>query len=531
MNPGSTIFKMSEIKLRTLSIITYLPLIFLTYTHVSAQSKTDTKFFNGKDLTGWSAGKMDYWSVKDGAIIGNATKKVLKNQFLWSDVKVADFYLSVDVLLETNDRNAGIQFRSKKADDSGQALGYQADMGKDVWGRLYHEHGREKLDWSDRGEKAVKIGQWNKYEILAVGDRIWTAINGKLAVSIKDPGGDASGYIAFQIHAGDPQLVRYRINKLVHNPKIELAGLNEAQLNKELKLPLNKPVGKTTLNFKQNQVVAFTGGTNIANMRKDGYLETLLMAAQPHTKLHVWNLGWDGDTVYEQFRDVGFGKWSRNLDSLGANVVFVQFGQMESLQGEKAIPDFINAYKQLLASIKASDRQIVLISPIPFEPERLTSRVTGLSVNPLNNAPAEKYADKIKELAQEQGFTYIDLYHSLLKSPLAGSLTSDGIHLTTEGQKLAASLILEELNFHLIFTEKLEALRQEVLKKSVLWSGYWHPGNWAFLGGDRTTVPFSHDWKNTNKRIFPEEMKAFEPLIRDAENRILEAQNGLITQN
>ncbi len=327
-------------------------LLCLVHCKGFTQKKTETRFFNKKDLTGWSATNMQYWSVEDGAIVGRATQKVAKNQFLWSDVKVTDFYLNVDVLLETNDRNAGIQFRSKKADASGQALGYQADMGKGVWGRLYHEHGREKLDWSDRGEKAVKPGQWNKYEILVSGDRIWTAINGKLAVSVKDPGGDPSGYIALQIHAGDAQTVRYKINTLVHNPKVELAGLSEAQLVKELKLPLNKPVGKaSSVPFGENEVVVFSGGTNIVNMRKDCYLETLLMAANPHTKLHIRNLGWDGDTAYEQFRDVGFGKWSKNLDSLGADIAFVQFGQMESLQGETAIPEFIEAYKKLLSEI------------------------------------------------------------------------------------------------------------------------------------------------------------------------------------
>ncbi|MCE6991131.1 family 16 glycoside hydrolase [Dyadobacter sp. CY323] len=497
-----------------------------------SQKKTDTGFFNKKDLTGWSAVNMQYWSVEDGAIVGRATEKVAKNQFLWSDVKVTDFYLNVDVLLETNDRNAGIQFRSKKADASGQALGYQADMGKDVWGRLYHEHGREKLDWSDRGEKAVKPGQWNKYEILVSGDRIWTAINGKLAVSVKDPGGDPSGYIALQIHSGDAQTVRYKINTLVHNPKVELAGLNEAQLVKELKLPLNKPVGKTSsLTFGENEVIVFAGGTNIVNMRKDCYLETLLMAAHPHTRLHIWNLGWDGDTAYEQFRDVGFGKWSKNLDSLGADIAFVQFGQMESLQGEAAIPEFINAYKKLLSGVKTGKRRIVLISPVPFEPANLNLGKGNVPENPLNKAAAEQYTDAVRQLAAQEGYHFVDLYHSLQKSPRAGSLTFDGIHLTPEGQQLAAEAIVQELGMHQRFTEKLEPLRKEVLTKNQLWIGYWRPGNWAFLGGDRTTVPFSHDWKNTEKRIFPEEIKGFEPLIREAEIRISEQQNLLVTQN
>ena len=146
-------------------------------------------FFNGKDLSGWS-GNEGYWSVKDGAIVGHSDIDIAKNEFLWSEVEVRDFYLSVDVKLSPAERNAGIQFRSKPINEHGQAMGYQADVGGNYWGKLYHEHGREKLDWNDRGVDAVKPNDWNHYEILAVGDRIWTAINGKLCVALKDPVGE-----------------------------------------------------------------------------------------------------------------------------------------------------------------------------------------------------------------------------------------------------------------------------------------------------------------------------------------------------
>lgn len=271
-------------------------------------------------------------------------------------------------------------------------------------------------------KKAVKTRQWNTYEILVSGDRIWTAINGKLAVSVKDPGGDPSGYIALQIHSGNPQTVRYRINTLVHNPKVELAGLTETQLVKELKLPLNKSVGTTASPaFKENDMIVFAGGTNIVNMRKDCYLESLLLAANPHMKLHIWNLGWDGDTVYEQFRDVGFGKWAKNLDSLGADIAILQFGQMESLLGEASIPEFIKAYKKLLSEIRASNRRIILLSPIPFEPTNLNSGMSALPKNPLQNAPTEKYAEAVRELASQEGCGYVDLFHPFEKSPRPGS--------------------------------------------------------------------------------------------------------------
>ena len=191
-------------------------------------------FFNGKDLTGWK-GNGGYWSVKDGAIVGHSVVNVPKNEFIWSDVEVKDFYLNVEVKLTPDDRNAGIQFRSKPLDAYGNARGYQADVGHDqvignVWGNLYHEHGRGKLDWNDRAVQVVKKGDWNRYEILAVGHRIWTAINGKLCVAIEDPKGELSGRIAFQIHAGPPQTVHYRNPTLTHNPKIALEKHTKEQL-------------------------------------------------------------------------------------------------------------------------------------------------------------------------------------------------------------------------------------------------------------------------------------------------------------
>jgi len=226
---------------------------------VAQALREDEKFFNGKDLAGWK-GNDGYWSVKDGAIVGHSDKNVPKNEFLWSDVEVKDFYLSVDVKLDPNDRNAGIQFRSKPIDEQGQALGYQADVGAGVWGKLYHEHGRGKLDWNDNAAGAVKPGEWNKYEILAVGHRIWTAINGKLCVGVEDPQGELSGKISFQIHGGPPQTVQYRNPVLTHNPQLELVGLNETQLLARLtKLAAPEPAPPTAAPYTKDDIIVADG--------------------------------------------------------------------------------------------------------------------------------------------------------------------------------------------------------------------------------------------------------------------------------
>jgi len=201
---------------------------------VKTVSEAETvAIFDGKTLDGWS-GDLEYWSVKDGAIVGHSAENVPHNVLIWHKDKVKDFYLAVDVKQTPYAANAGIQFRSRKH-GTHHAHGYQADVGQSVWGRLYHEAGHGKLVWTDTGEKAVKPLEWNHYEILAVGPNIWTAINGTLSLAYYDPKGEREGSIALQIHSGVPQTVRYRVGELIHNPAISIAGMDEKALMSVLK--------------------------------------------------------------------------------------------------------------------------------------------------------------------------------------------------------------------------------------------------------------------------------------------------------
>lgn len=204
------------------------------------KKKVELSLFNGKDLHNWGSSDMSYWSVSDGSIVGGDGKDtIINNQFIWHKEKVEDFYLKVKVKVVPNTANAGIQFRSQKLGE--EALGYQADIGEGVWGRLYHESGREKLHWEGKGEKAVKQNEWNTYEILAIGNNIWTAINGTLSVAYEDHKGETEGYIAFQVHAGPSQIVKYKPVKLVHNPSYNLGNYNESELRKALVEANEKP--------------------------------------------------------------------------------------------------------------------------------------------------------------------------------------------------------------------------------------------------------------------------------------------------
>ena len=82
-----------------------------------------------------------------------------------------------------------------------------------------------------------------------------------------------------------------------------------------------------TVAFRTNDVIALSGGSNIERTRFNGFLQTHLLAARPELTLRVRNLGWEGDTVFEQWRDTGGETWRQQRDwrqqlaEIGATVV------------------------------------------------------------------------------------------------------------------------------------------------------------------------------------------------------------------
>ena len=523
--------------------------LFALATSSTGQATTprvDDTFFTGNDLNAWSTSQPKYWSVKGGTIVGHSAAKVPKNEFLWSDVTVKDFYLSVDVKLTPDNRNAGIQFRSKKTNAAGQALGYQADVGAGVWGKLYHEHGRGKLDWNNRAAKAVNRGEWNRYEILAVGHRIWSAINGTLCVAIDDPKGELAGDIAFQLHAGPAQTVLYRPVKLIHNPKLALDDFTEKQLlaalpkktvaapppTPALVRPLAKPA-KPSPGFRNGfQIdgdanIVIVGSTNAAESQRHGYLETLLTAANPTQRLAVRNMAWPADTVYRQQRPRNFfgivkpsyGEADRRKP-LPANIVFLWLGQAESLDGPAKLDDFARAYEQTIEQLSSRTSRLVLVTPVPFaDPLGL-----GLDVED-RCAHLQQYAAAIRRLGHASKLPVVDLTAALLGQ----AATRDGVTLSRSGQWLAAKAITTQLGLNSsisitttgeLFPVPAEELRQAVLQKNRLWQQFWLPTNWAFLYGNRQQTASSRDHRDASFRWFPEEVQSIVPQLEQMDSLI-----------
>ena len=488
-------------------LLTLILALLLTVIRLSA---APVPLFDGKTFAGWEGDTANTWRIEDGVLAaGSLEKRLAKSDFLVTTKEFANFELTLQWKVEGKHVNGGVQFRSMRGADSHEVSGYQADLGAGHDGELYDESRRRKLLAGPSKEVMAKAGrpqgEWNDYRIRAEGPRIQIWLNGVQTVDFTESDASiaTSGIIALQIHGGGPSIVRYR--------DIAIEELSTATTK------------SSAFKLMPRDIVALVGGANFERTRFNAFLQTQLLAAPEAKPLRVRNLAWEGDTVFEQWRDVNFPSLAQQLEQVGATVVLVQFGQMESLGGSEKLPDFVQAYEKLLSQIERPSRRIVLVSPMPFEnPQR--ARLPDLT---RHNADAKRYADAVSALATRRGLPFVNLFTPLTAlAQDAPRLTDNGVHLNERGHEVVADEIVRQLGLAPNPVTSQERLRTAALEFERLWFDSWRPMNWDFLQGAHTMVPFSRSWKDGEQRIFPDEMKEFLPILDAAEANIARALAG-----
>lgn len=184
-------------------------IVFLLFCIVSTQSAQAqwTNLFNGKDLKGWRqiGGKADY-KVVNGEIVGTAVPKT-PNSFLITEKIYGDFILELEIYLNSG-LNSGTQIRSNIDQNyrDGVFHGYQVEIDPSdrAWsGGIYDEQRRGwiyPLSRNQAATNALKLGQWNKIHIEAIGNTINTWINGQHCANLVDDM-TAIGHIGLQVHS------------------------------------------------------------------------------------------------------------------------------------------------------------------------------------------------------------------------------------------------------------------------------------------------------------------------------------------
>jgi len=187
--------------------------MMLTLMVPASAQKSDgqwTNLFDGKTLTGWKpvGGKAPY-AVEDGVIVGTMTKGT-PNSFLITEKDYGDFILELEVKLEGDRTNSGIQTRSHIDPAGNKGLGrvygrqVEIDPTERAWaGGIYDEARRlwlYPLDLNEKAKTAYKAEQYNHVRIEAIGDEMRTFLNGVPTAFVIDTI-DREGFIGLQVHS------------------------------------------------------------------------------------------------------------------------------------------------------------------------------------------------------------------------------------------------------------------------------------------------------------------------------------------
>ncbi len=250
-------------------------IIVILFFSISIVAQTSAKsgwqnLFNGKDLSGWKqlTGKAEF-TVEDGAIIGRAMLNP-RNSFLCTEKEYGDFILEIDVWLEDEGGNSGIQTRShfdpNGLNGDGKVYGRQLEIDPTIrrWtGGIYDEGRRDwlyPLQLNAKAQNAYKKGEYNHFRIECIGNEMKTWVNGVAAAYVVDTL-DAKGFIGLQVHAiNSPGLVGKKVG--FKNIRIKTTDLKPTPFPPNVYVLNLVPNSLTEYEKKDGWKLLFDGKTN-----------------------------------------------------------------------------------------------------------------------------------------------------------------------------------------------------------------------------------------------------------------------------
>ena len=492
---------------------------------VLSASAAPVPLFDGKTFDGWEGDTEGVWRIRDGAIVGGSLDGNPRNEFLATRKSYRNFHLRLEYKLVGTEGfvNGGVQFRSKRiANPPNEVSGFQADIGAGFSGCLYDESRRNRvLAQADKDlvQRIEKPGDWNTCEIVATGPQILLFLNGQRTAiwTEREPGIAPDGVIALQIHGKCKAEISFRNITIEVLPEFAVPPEGEilSRFGEGQPAAPFAPFSEGKFVPFDRDVMVFAGQENFVREQKTGELEAILAAGFAAKQPRFRAMAWEADTVYEQWRDLNFGSWARQLETAGATTVIAQFGQMEALDGTGRLTQFSTAYHRLLDQFATRTRRLVLVSPMPFE-RPLAPHAPDLT---MRNGDVAAYANAVRDIAKARGAVFVDLFTPLSARPSnAPRLTEDGIHLTDVGLREAAALVAGQLGAMPHLSSSLKPLREAIVQKNQLWFDCWRPANWSFVYGDRVSQMYGK--AGGGEPSLKEAFERHRPLIAAADARI-----------
>ena len=161
--------------------------------------------FNGHDLAGWRAdGEPAYWSVVDGAIVGQSDER-RRGSMLYTEKPYGDVIVEAEVRF-TGEIDSGIMVRRPELQvQIGVSRSLKRDMTCAFYTGTYPEEAR-----APKAAERLKPGEWNRIRVEARGDTFNVWLNGEQVSRYRDAKYAEPGPIGLQIHGNVLMKVEFR---------------------------------------------------------------------------------------------------------------------------------------------------------------------------------------------------------------------------------------------------------------------------------------------------------------------------------
>lgn len=221
--------------------------------------------------------------------------------------------------------------------------------------------------------------------------------------------------------------------------------------------------------LQKGDSIAILGNALPDRSQHFGWLESMLVAANPEKDLTFRNLSFAGDEVGTWHRIDGFGTRDEWLTKVKADVIFAFYGFNESFKAYAGLEDFKKNLAKFIQDAKAKNYsgkgapRIVLFSPI------VVQKLANPSLPPVQeiNTNIQNYTAAMNEVAALNGATFIDLFNPT-NTGLPPDSTLDGLYLTSSGDKVVAEAAFRGLTGQNALPVD-EKLRQAVVEKNWEW--------------------------------------------------------------
>ena len=172
---------------------------------LGALHATPEAIFNGKDLTGWKVEGAEYWSAKEGVLIGQSDAKK-EHSNLWTEKQFTDFTLKAEFRYQGR-MDSGVFVRA--FNDQIQ-LGISSSLKRDMTCSPYIAS-LGKYPVEAKGvDKLLKEGEWNQLSITAKGPSYVVTLNGTQVLDYTSGTAKEKGPIGLQVHQGFDMKIEFR---------------------------------------------------------------------------------------------------------------------------------------------------------------------------------------------------------------------------------------------------------------------------------------------------------------------------------